>query len=91
MKKTYVKKESAQTIAKKNIKAMLKNFFEENNFPVIDCGEYQVEGLTKFTLLVRDETADVRVSIVSSPDKKPARFEVMDDILNGSDDEQETE
>lgn len=72
---------SAQVSNKNELMDIVKEAFQQKNCKVVDCREVGLEGATKFTLFVRSDKADCKISFVSKPDKKSPYYSAVDEAL----------
>lgn len=79
--KIKTKKMSAQVIQKLSLMDNVKEFLQSQDFKIVDCREIQIEGATKFTLFIRTDEADCKISFISKPDKKSPFYESVDEVL----------
>lgn len=79
--KVKTKKMSEQVAQKLSLMDSVKEFLQSQDLKIVDCREIQIEGATKFTLFVRSDVADCKISFISKPDKKSPYYLGVDEVL----------
>lgn len=79
--KIKTKKLSAQVSQKLALMDDVKEFLQSQGLKIVDCREISIEGATKFTLFVRSDTSDCKISFISKPDKKSPYYDSVDEAL----------
>lgn len=81
--KVKTKKTSTQVEFKLQTMDIVRNLLESQGLKVIDCRieKNRIEGSTRFTLFVRSQNADLKISFISKPDKKSPYYVEVDEVL----------
>lgn len=89
--KVKTKVVSNQVATKNDLMDSVKAMMTERGFQVVDCRQTPLTGATKFTLYIRTDKADCKLSFISKPDKKSPYYAGVDEALGQDlcDDEEE--